>query len=80
MAGNARVKIFSVFWTTLWKDMFYKDKYYTGVCCGLQSGMSLFRVNSYCALKRKMMEMNWSTLQKIKKEISQGMETSVITC
>lgn len=25
MAGNARVKIFSMLWTTLWKDMFYKD-------------------------------------------------------
>ena len=37
MAGNARVKIFSMLWTTLWKDMFYKDRITLGVCCRLQN-------------------------------------------
>lgn len=29
MAGNAKVKIFSMLWTTLWKDTFLSGQYYT---------------------------------------------------
>lgn len=43
MAGNAGVKIFSMLWITLWKDIFYKDSITLGVCCCLQSSVSLFR-------------------------------------
>lgn len=43
MPGNVTVKIFSMLWTTLWKDMFYKDNITRGACCRLQSGVSLLR-------------------------------------
>lgn len=74
MAGNASVKIFSMLWTTLWKDMFYKDNI-TLVFALVCKVIWVCLVNSYDTPKGRW--WNEVVYTVINKYISRGMERSM---